>query len=76
MQTRLRKLGYDVGEVDGRVGETLRAALRAYQEAIGATPDGYPTLALLAKNATTRLGGSFAQTDAGFPTNSRHIGGF
>ncbi|MGD0184396.1 MAG: lytic murein transglycosylase [Roseiarcus sp.] len=47
MQTRLRDLGYDVGEVDGRVGETLRAALRAYQESIGAPPDGYPTPALL-----------------------------
>ncbi len=27
--------------------KTLRAALRAYQELIGAPPDGYPTLALL-----------------------------
>jgi membrane-bound lytic murein transglycosylase B len=49
LQTRLRKLGYDVGEIDGRIGEALRAALRAYQEAIGAPPDGYPTLALLKK---------------------------
>jgi membrane-bound lytic murein transglycosylase B len=49
LQSRLRKLGYDVGEIDGRVGETLRAALRAYQESIGAPPDGYPTLALLRK---------------------------
>lgn len=49
MQTRLRKLGYDVGDIDGRVGDALRAALRAYQEAIGAPPDGYPTLALLRK---------------------------
>jgi lytic murein transglycosylase len=49
LQTRLRELGYDAGEVDGRVGEALRAALRAYQESIGAAPDGYPTLALLRK---------------------------
>jgi lytic murein transglycosylase len=49
LQTRLRKMGYDVGDVDGRAGETLRAALRAYQESIGAPPDGYPTLALLRK---------------------------
>jgi lytic murein transglycosylase len=49
MQTRLRELGYDAGEVDGRVGEALRAALRAYQESIGAPPDGYPTLAVLRK---------------------------
>jgi lytic murein transglycosylase len=49
LQTRLRELGYDAGEVDGRVGEALRAGLRAYQESIGAAPDGYPTLALLRK---------------------------
>ncbi|MBV8473925.1 MAG: lytic murein transglycosylase, partial [Hyphomicrobiales bacterium] len=49
LQTRLRKLGYDVGAVDGHVGDTLRAALRAYQQAIGEPPDGYPTLALLKK---------------------------
>jgi membrane-bound lytic murein transglycosylase B len=49
LQTRLHKLGYDVGDVDGMVGDTLRAALRAYQEKIGAAPDGYPTLALLRK---------------------------
>jgi membrane-bound lytic murein transglycosylase B len=49
LQTRLRKMGYDIGKVDGRVGDALRAALRAYQEAIGAPPDGYPTLALLRK---------------------------
>ncbi len=47
LQTRLRELGYDVGDVDGRVGEALRGAVRAYQESIGAPPDGYPTLALL-----------------------------
>ena len=49
LQTRLHKLGYDVGEVDGKVGEMLSAALRAYQEANGLPPDGYPTLALLRK---------------------------
>ena len=47
MQTRLQKLGYDVGKIDGRFGETGQTALRAYQEKIGLTPDGYPTLALL-----------------------------
>jgi lytic murein transglycosylase len=49
LQTRLKKLGYDVGEIDGKVGESARAALRAYQEASGLIPDGYPTLALLAR---------------------------
>jgi lytic murein transglycosylase len=49
MQTRLKKLGYDVGEIDGKIGESGRAALRAYQQHAGLVPDGYPTLALLVK---------------------------
>jgi lytic murein transglycosylase len=47
MQIRLKKMGYDVGKIDGRFGETGQTALRAYQERNGLTPDGYPTLALL-----------------------------
>ena len=49
VQTRLKKLGYDVGEVDGKIGESARAALRAYQQASGEVPDGYPTLEMLAR---------------------------
>ena len=49
LQTRLKKLGYDVGEVDGKIGESARAALRAYQQETGQVPDGYPTLALLVR---------------------------
>ncbi|WP_246731635.1 lytic murein transglycosylase [Methylocapsa sp. S129] len=49
MQTRLKKMGYDVGELDGKIGESGRAALRAYQEKTGLIPDGYPTLVLLSK---------------------------
>ena len=37
----------EVGDIDGRVGDRLQAALRDYQESIGEAPDGYPTLALL-----------------------------
>jgi membrane-bound lytic murein transglycosylase B len=47
MQTRLKKMGYDVGKIDGKIGETGQTALRAYQEKHGLTPDGYPTFALL-----------------------------
>ena len=54
MQTRLNKLGYDAGDIDGRVGEICAPAVRAYQELIGATPDGYATPALL-ENARPRL---------------------
>jgi lytic murein transglycosylase len=49
LQTRLKKMGYDVGEVDGNIGESARAALRAYQQESGQVPDGYPTLALLVR---------------------------
>jgi len=49
LQTRLKKLGYDVGEIDGKIGESARAAVRAYQQDSGQVPDGYPTLALLAR---------------------------
>jgi membrane-bound lytic murein transglycosylase B len=49
MQTRLKKMGYNVGEIDGKFGETGQSALRAYQERKGLIPDGYPTLALLSR---------------------------
>ena len=45
-QARLQKKGYDVGKIDGMVGESLRAAVRAWQVSLGVTPDGYPSLAL------------------------------
>ena len=47
MQRALEQRGYEVGDIDGRVGDRLQAALRAYQESIGVAPDGYPTSALL-----------------------------
>ena len=49
VQSRLQELGYDVGKIDGQIGETVRAAVRAYQQKSGLVPDGYPTPALLAK---------------------------
>ena len=49
MQERLRKLGYDVGEMDGKLGEKASVAVRAWQRQAGLAPDGYPTRALLEK---------------------------
>ncbi len=49
VQTRLQKMGYDVGKIDGQIGESVRAAVRAYQQKTGLVPDGYPNLALLAR---------------------------
>ena len=47
LQARLKKLGYDPGEVDGMVGDALRSAVRKYQERNGLPPDGYAGVALL-----------------------------
>ena len=47
LQTRLKKHGYDVGDIDGRAGESLRQAVRAWQEDEGLAPDGYVTPSLL-----------------------------
>jgi membrane-bound lytic murein transglycosylase B len=49
LQSRLQILGYDVGEIDGRAGEILQAAIRFFQEKSGLPPDGYATSALLKK---------------------------
>ncbi len=49
LQAKLKKLGYDVGEIDGRAGDTLRSAVRAYQEKNGLTPDGYADTTLFTR---------------------------
>ena len=49
LQVRLRKLGYDVGEMDGKLGEKASVAVRAWQKQAGLAPDGYPTRILLEK---------------------------
>jgi membrane-bound lytic murein transglycosylase B len=49
VQTRLHKLGYEVGEIDGKFGDIGQAALRGYQQRNGLVPDGYPTPAILAR---------------------------
>jgi membrane-bound lytic murein transglycosylase B len=49
VQARLKKMGYDIGKIDGQIGESVRAAVRAYQQKNGLVPDGYPDVALLAR---------------------------
>ena len=49
MQRLLKRLGYDVGEVDGKLGEKARDALRDWQGKHGLPADGYPTPRLLEK---------------------------
>ncbi len=49
LQERLLAKGYDPGTPDGVIGRQTRAALRAYQQAAGLPPDGYPSYELLEK---------------------------
>lgn len=47
MQRRLTRLGFLDDKVDGIIGPNTIDAIRAYQESIGVTPDGYPSQTLL-----------------------------
>jgi membrane-bound lytic murein transglycosylase B len=46
LQAELNKMGFDAGPVDGKIGDALRSAVRAYQERNGLSPDGYVNLPL------------------------------
>ncbi len=47
LQQLLAQRGYDVGEPDGRLGPRSRNALRAFQAAVGAVPDGFASATVL-----------------------------
>lgn len=49
MQRRLVAMGYDVGEVDGKVGAMTRAAVKEVQLKYGLPADSYPTPELLSE---------------------------
>lgn len=49
LQNRLAAAGYDVGKVDGIIGEKTRAAVKAVQIKLGLPADSYPTPELLAR---------------------------
>lgn len=48
LQRQLKKRGFDVGEVDGKIGANTRAAVKAMQVKLGFPADSYPTPELLA----------------------------
>ena len=58
LQAKLKTLGYDAGEIDGKIGDQIHAAVRAFQERNGLAPDGYPTLALLKQVSASRCSAS------------------
>uniref|UniRef100_A0A2A3JWB9 Ribonuclease E n=1 Tax=Alloyangia mangrovi TaxID=1779329 RepID=A0A2A3JWB9_9RHOB len=47
LQVRLKQAGFDPSGADGRIGPNTIKALREYQRAVGAVPDGYASLELL-----------------------------
>ena len=54
LQAKLKTMGYDVGEIDGKIGDAMRSAVRAYQERNGLAPDGYVNLALFRRVTASR----------------------
>ncbi|MDB5571583.1 MAG: lytic transglycosylase, partial [Hyphomicrobiales bacterium] len=54
IQRHLTRLGYPAGKVDGRIGEQVQTAIRAYQRKSGMVADGYATHALLEQMKKTR----------------------
>ncbi len=49
LQRHLVRLGYDVGGIDGKLGEKSRAAVKAMQLKLGLPADSYPDAAFLAR---------------------------
>jgi hypothetical protein len=49
LQERLLSRGFDLGEVDGRLGPRSRAAIRDFQRSLGLIPDGFASAAILAR---------------------------
>jgi hypothetical protein len=54
VQRRLVRLGFYVGETDGKIGSKTREAVRNFQLRHSLTPDGYADLALLRELRATR----------------------
>jgi lytic murein transglycosylase len=49
LQQALERQGYDVGKIDGIIGENTRAAVKDVQMKLGLPADSYPTKELLAR---------------------------
>jgi lytic murein transglycosylase len=47
LQKLLSQQGYKIGAIDGKVGSSMRAAVRAAQIKVGLPPDSYPTAELI-----------------------------
>ena len=47
MQRRLTRKGFKLDKIDGIIGPNTINAIRAFQQSVGVTPDGYPSQELL-----------------------------
>lgn len=54
LQTHLARLGYDVGQPDGKIGPATRQAIASWQTKQGLAPDGYASVALLRRIKSAR----------------------
>jgi S1-C subfamily serine protease len=75
IQTLLVLLGYDAGPADGALGPRTRAAIIAFQQRVGETPDGRPTDGLRNRlqAAATQQAGATAKPQVGKP-ETRPVG--
>jgi lytic murein transglycosylase len=56
LQGLLAKAGYNVGEIDGKLGYASRAAIREAQKKLGVPADSYPTVDLIQRLRTGARG--------------------
>jgi lytic murein transglycosylase len=54
LQGLLKARGYDVGEIDGKLGLATRASIKKVQEKLGLPADSYPSPELIARLRTLR----------------------
>ncbi|HVI27816.1 lytic murein transglycosylase [Hansschlegelia sp.] len=54
LQARLARMGFEVGEPDGKIGPATRLAIMSYQKAQGLAPTGYASVSLLRRLQTAR----------------------
>ena len=54
LQALLGRMGFDVGEPDGKIGPATRSAIMSYQKTQGLPPTGYASVSLLRRLKTGR----------------------
>ena len=47
LQRQLKRKGYALEKIDGKIGPNTKAQIKAYQQSVGLSPDGYASEALL-----------------------------